>query len=244
MSHRESDFFFYPLYYPFRDYEWKTKLWWVPIILFIPIFNLIILSGWKMSIMKRLIDGHSDPLPYPEDIPQFFKDGILLFLAKVFYVIIPLLVLFLFKSGIMSMSILLFDFSKGVFVGDGPTLRETAGLLVEKFVLWILVTVFWYVAGSAIYTAGKIRYSATEKVSDLFNLFSNFIFIGRNISGYIKSWLFSLFLAVLLCSIEFVLGRYPYVNILSLVICVLVYIWSTGYEYGSIGKKAYENGLI
>jgi hypothetical protein len=226
-------------------------MWWlIPIWIgtfvhpFFALFVLVLLSGWKMSIIRNTVNNYQDPVPEAtgENFGTFIKDGVLLLLAKFFYFLIPYLLISIFGLGIFSMLMDVFnwiiDFN---YTWDSFVTLITD--LLKRYILSLVILGVWYVVGAAIYTAGKIRYADSGRAIELFNFFQNFMFVGKNLGGFFKSWIFSIIFYLIITVIGYIvlLIPIPLIYFIFTVIVAIAYFWVTGYEYGHMGLEARYN---
>lgn len=70
--------------YIFDDEDWVTKVLLTALISVIPILNLAI-YGWIIELMRNMLDGRENPLPYWDNFGQKFTDGLMFLLASLIY---------------------------------------------------------------------------------------------------------------------------------------------------------------
>lgn len=239
---REGDFF-YPIVFPFKEYpEVRKRLWFVPLMAIVPGLNLLLLSGWKMDIIRRINAG-DEGLPESKDMLRFLVDGILIWLMKLVYFLVPFLFLSLFDLGILNIiwEILswLWDalFLRASLSSLISTVKDTAGSLL----LNMLVNGLFFLFQSSIYAAGKMRYAVNNRPVSLVELHKNFLLVIRRLDLFAKAWVFGVFLTTILSAIFWILNFDILGLSLAPVLCMVIYYWSTGYEQGFLAREARQH---
>jgi len=78
--------------YIFDDEDWVTKVLLTALISVIPILNLA-LYGWIIELMRNMLDGQENPLPYWDNFGRKFTDGLMFLVASLIYNIFIVLAL-------------------------------------------------------------------------------------------------------------------------------------------------------
>ena len=86
--------------YPFKENDWKSKMWLIPLlgVILTPFFELLVLRGWRVELVRRIGLGVNKILP-PADISAVIKyalHGIKLYLITGIYIVVPVIILRLF----------------------------------------------------------------------------------------------------------------------------------------------------
>jgi hypothetical protein len=78
--------------YPFQDPAWVTKIIIGAVMVLIPIIGWLILGGYTLRIMRRVVSGSDVPLPEWTDYGAMFADGVK---ALIVYIVwaIPFIIL-------------------------------------------------------------------------------------------------------------------------------------------------------
>jgi hypothetical protein len=64
--------------YPFQDQDWIKKIGIAGLLMIIPIIGQIIVLGWALEIVRRVIQRNPTPLPEWSDFGRYFMDGLML----------------------------------------------------------------------------------------------------------------------------------------------------------------------
>ncbi len=127
--------------YIFDDEDWVTKVLLTALISVIPILNLAI-YGWIIALIRNMLDGQENPLPYWDDFGQKFTDGLIVLVASLIYNIVIVLMACVF----------------GV-VGSLLDPRGAEVLLsLVACVMGVFVLVYAVVANAALFI-GMVRYA-------------------------------------------------------------------------------------
>ena len=78
--------------YPFQDQDWLKKIGIAGLLMIIPIIGQIIVLGWALEIVRRVIRRDPNPLPEWSDFGKYLMDGLMLFVA-VFVYSLPLTII-------------------------------------------------------------------------------------------------------------------------------------------------------
>jgi hypothetical protein len=76
----------------FEDEEWIKKLLLGALITLIPIFGQFALMGYIVAIIRNVLAGSYRPLPEWENLGEYFKDGLMVWIAGLVYSL-PLILL-------------------------------------------------------------------------------------------------------------------------------------------------------
>ena len=90
--------------YVFEDIQWTNKILLGSVILLIPIFGPIVLTGYIIAIMRNVVAGDPYPLPDWSNIGENFMDGLMVVLANLIYGL-PMILLSFFSFLIICVTI-------------------------------------------------------------------------------------------------------------------------------------------
>jgi hypothetical protein len=71
--------------YPFQDQDWLKKIGIAGLLMIVPIVGQIIVLGWALEIVRRVIRRDPNPLPEWSDFGRYLMDGLMLFVVVFVY---------------------------------------------------------------------------------------------------------------------------------------------------------------
>jgi hypothetical protein len=78
--------------YPFQDADWLKKVGIAAAVLLIPLLGPIVVLGWSLEIIRRVINDDPQPLPGWEDFVGFISKGFQAFVVQFAYML-PLILI-------------------------------------------------------------------------------------------------------------------------------------------------------
>lgn len=225
--------------FPFKQKNWVARMWWLPLITFIPPFSFIIMRGWRLDLVRRIGKRNPDPLPSLNDIGRFFAEGILLYVMTAIY-LIPLAV-FTFVAGrswiqtVLEIGFwllqLIFDRNNAVSLGSFITQLGFGAIiqLASPFVYLVLTYPF--------YRMSMIRYALGKNAMVFFDVVGNAREIWRNPIMLMSLWFLEILTAMLFGVINgFIAGTLIGLPFVLAILFPLQYS-VTGYLFGTLAER-------
>ncbi|MEM1108271.1 MAG: DUF4013 domain-containing protein [Planctomycetota bacterium] len=203
----------------FADPSWINRYWIVPVLILLPVVNLILLRGWRFELMRSLVWQRSPSLPDPARFFHFLGKGLLLWLMTFVYHLPHL------AFGLLHFVQLTHAAGKG---GEA---------LVKEFVLVTLITIVFTAATWPLYLVAVLRYAATGSLSA-------FLLVPQNLWLVLRHYprLVLLGLSVLLVTVVhfFLLGVLT-ATVIGLFVALLatipIYYAATGHLYAQMAAR-------
>ncbi len=232
------------LIYPFREKDWKAKMWLIPLTSFLtPFFQLLVLSGWRVELVRRIGLKKENILPRA-DVPSIIKyalHGVKLHLITLVYLLIPIFIFALL--GINPLRQIFIESSKMIgylwgYLWGYTTETPLMTLLWNSF--WVIVKELfirnlWFLFYYPYYRAATMRYALTGKFRQShLAIIPNITFVLRN-AGFFLMMVVNEFIDKV---IIFCLG----ILFIPLIPFLLFYadFWTSGYEHGQVAIKMVE----
>jgi len=222
--------------WPFRRPNWPERMWWLPLVHFVPMFNFIIMRGWRLDVVRRMSRNEPQPLPDLRDFGRFFADGLILWAMTGVYLLpqILLLALFGFKPIEAGLTVLfwLFRTLAGDAVSFGTVLAD---LGLAALVSVILPIVYW-LGTYPLYRVAMVRYAVTGKVSTFFDLFTNIRIAGTTFTAVMTVFIFEFLAAT---AFGLLSGALISTFIGSIAVPLVLFpalYWTTAYLFGVLGR--------
>jgi hypothetical protein len=218
--------------YPYKDPRWISKLWILPLVTIIPIIgiiSLILLKGWRFSMVKNL-SVNNEVLPELQ-FTEMLKNGAILWAAMLCYALVPSIVLGLLGMG-----------------GPIGFLMDVFTIFTDGFDKWVMsepqeylwvftVYAIWWVVSLPIYQAGMIRFALSGKWQSLLNIPANTFLFLRCMPSFIRFYFYWL----LLCLLVFVADLFLTITVIGVlfipVISICLYYITSAYELGELAHR-------
>lgn len=71
--------------FPFDDQDWIKKLGIAALLMLIPIAGFILVGGWMLELMRRVIQGDGRPMPDWDDFGGYFMKGLQVMVVGIVY---------------------------------------------------------------------------------------------------------------------------------------------------------------
>lgn len=238
MSAEQDHGFFYPLIFPYKQKKWFAKTWWLIILTMIPIFDFVLLRGWRLILVRNMSKGEEEILPEPS-IAAMIKYGLVLWLMTTFYVIIPTIIIFSVGAGELGnlFSALSCLWSSIFGSSDDPSLYMCLKSEAGEMVLRIIIEIIWLMVSGTLYRVAMIRYAITDKKRVFLSLPINAFLALRYIKSFIMMWVFGVLLVAALTLISMIFSATIVLTPFIPLVVLLVYYYSTGYEYGHLAHQ-------
>ena len=233
------NFFIYPYIFPFRQHEVVRRLWWLPLVAAIPLLNVLILSGWRMEIVRRVGQYDSTELPESSDFMIFIRNGGVLFLASLAYFIIPFFIITLITGSAFGFVWQFFGLIIQSVINPEPIFMITT----EHIVDWLSEHRFhaiWFAFALPCFRMALLRSARQDDWQPFLQIHKNMVLVMQHIGYYVGILVFTIFMIGLLwliCKLILVVNVFTW---LAGIICLLVYYSTTGYLYGKLGREIYE----
>lgn len=223
--------------FPFREPDGLARVWWLALIDYIPLVDLVILRGWQLEVVGRLARGQKPALPEPALMLQFLRKGLLLWTMTLLYSLVPIGITNLMGwGGVLA------------FIADVGTLfsiLKNGGegffqFFKDQFVESLLVAavnLIWILLSFPLYRAAMIRYSLTQSAWTFADLLGNVRFLAAFPGSFLKLYMYSVVLTSLIAVVS---GLLLLTGIGALLIPIFagpVYFWTNAAEYGHLGNK-------
>lgn len=237
--------FFGPVFFPFRYKGWLKKMWWIPILNYIPGINLILLRGWRLDYTRRIARDEENPLP-GFDLAQFFLSGSLLWCMTGLYSLVPIAMIAFF--GVGGFGDLISDL--GYFWDLLFTDKEVMPLgkfVVNEFretLAALAIDSAWIVASFPLYRAAMVRYAVTGKLRSFLNVWGNGRFILKNPLKFAQVYMFSTVIIFLLSVGSSLLIATVVGAFLVPILVPGLYYWSTASEFGLLARHLVETECL
>src|SRR5258706_6677232 len=132
--------------YPFEDKQWTIKVGILLVLGFIPGLNIIIWSGYALTIARNVLRGVASPLPAWDNWSDIAVRGLLSIVATFIYLLPSLLIVGCFWLALP------------LFVS-----REASGLLTTLQCAGVLFNLVYLVAVGLLLSAGQVRFAQTDQ---------------------------------------------------------------------------------
>jgi len=232
-EHKHS--FFYPLVFPFFQERWFSRTWWLGLITMIPVFNLIMLSGWRFTLVRRMSQGEKEILP-TSAVLSFLKYGLVLWAMGGVYVLVPILLVMATGSGEIGAIIEVVKWLFGTLSGaegliSGSEMLTNFGI---GLVIRTSIELVWLLVSMPIYRIAMIRYAINGRVGGFLNIPLNAAIAAKYSGRMIMMWVFGFFMVAFIAVTTVLLTATVVLAVIAPIFGVLVYYWSTGFEYGHL----------
>ncbi len=228
--------------FPFKQRNWIGKLWWLPLVTFIPPFSFILMRGWRLDLVRRIGRRNPDSLPGLSDIARFFAEGILLYVMTALY-LIPLGIFTVIAGASWIQTILeigwwilqiIFDRNNAIPVGAFITQLGLGAILqlASPFVYLVLTYPF--------YRMSMVRYALGKNALVFFDIVGNAREIWKHPIMLTSLWFLEVLTATLFGLINgIVISTLVGVAIMPFVLALLfpMQYSITGYLFGSLAER-------
>ncbi len=211
--------------YPFQDADWLKKVGIAAVVLLIPLLGPIVVLGWSLEIMRRVINDDPQPLPDWDDFGGFVAKGFQAFVVQLAYALPVILVVICGQIAIIVPTSLAGEI-------DG----EAAGIIVSALMLCVsCFAIIFGLAAAAITPAALGNLAATGELGAAFRFNQVFGLLRAAVGPYILSVLLIGGVAILLSPIGSLIC-----GIGALITSAYIAALS-GHLYGQAYKIAKEN---
>lgn len=229
----------FPIIFPFKQYEFFKKMWWIPIIAMIPILNTVVLSGWRKDMIYRIGRYDSFQLPESESIINLAIEGVLLHLLMIPYFVIPFsLIAYVSQEEYFN-----------IFAFLQYTINPEQGvyfiyeIVPTNFLDWLTKHRFqlaWFAFAFPCFRIALIRSAKRQTWEAFLDVKTNLILLMKH-SAYFFVFAISFIITMI---ILLAIGKTIYlVNQLFWLVPLItipIYYWTTGYNYGMFAQELYD----
>jgi hypothetical protein len=227
------------LTFPFREKDVVQKIWWLPLVNFVPVLNLILMRGWRVSVVRRMGRHEAQFLPEPHNLGRFLADGTILWIMTGLYLIPQIILLAIFGQGAIDniLTILLWIFN--TLFTDNPTIALSVlitDVLLGTIMQLIIPGAYWLLSWP-VYRAAMIRFSTTGRVWAFFDIITNIKLVARHLDEFMLTFFWTLAMNALIGFVSGLFISTAIGSILVPLITIPMFYWTTGYIYGRLAAK-------
>ena len=155
----------------FEDSDWLKKIGLMALVTLIPIVGQLVLIGWGIEIIRRVVRGNDLPLP-DLDFGEQLADGFKVFVIGLVYSL-PIIVLSLIMGGLTAIAANVMDYDTAQIIG---------GIVSLCFGLLIFI---YSIALALIMPAAYANFAMKGNIADGLRLGELFGYVKNNIGGYL-----------------------------------------------------------
>jgi len=216
---------------------------------FVPFFNLVLLSGWQMGLVKRMACAHRDLLPETSDLKTILVDGVVvsfMFGLNLFPAIhIEIFLTQPQKSYGWNLAAWIFN---GIIGQNTVSFSEIMREGTMTFLAMMLLPGAYLVIAALLFIAAMTSYALTGKASSFFNIAGNVRLIVRYFGDFLLLCFF-MFLTYLLVGLlaAVLMAAGLGVALLLLLAPTLLLpgiFWTYGYLAGQLALKARDDAEL
>lgn len=173
--------------FPFRGPEWPSRfLIGSALVLgsfLIPIIPMILVLGYVIRIMRRVIQGEEPSLPAWDNFNELITNGVKGFIASLVYLLPGLI--FIVGGYVL--------YFVSLFVSSGPSEGEAFAPLVGMFILMagLFLGIILLTLGSILLPAAMVNLAAKGNIGAAFEVSEWWALIKANPWGYLGAWAIS-----------------------------------------------------
>lgn len=234
--------FFYPLYFPFQQKDFFSRIWWLILLAYIPLINILIFTGWRFELIKNTVNDREALLP-DFNLYAFLQNGLLIWFAGTCYVSLSFLIIFLMDGGFIGSILEIVHWVEQLMRSDPDrmTFAELVQSQISQHFIRIIVGIIWLNISIPIVRTGFMRYAATNRIGTLVNFPKNAALTLVHIKDHLRFFIFKLVMMVLIWLVSGIMFSTVALAIFIPAVSLSVFYWATGFEYGQLGKKIKEN---
>ncbi len=236
--------FIHAFTFPFRQASWPLKVWWLPLVNFVPIFNLIAMRGWRLDIIRGIGKRGVEDLPSGKDLGRFLADGITLWFMTFLYNL-PLLVMLVMSGATMigdTLAVTLWAI-RALFDGSISLVAVltdwTIAVLSKMYLPFLYLLLLW-----PVHRAAVLRFAMTGRASSFFKVFSNLRLVLNHLPDFMLLFFFDVMMTRIGLGIinGLLLGLGIGVALVPAV-TIPLYYWTTGHLYGQVAAKVWLDAV-
>lgn len=224
---------------PFRQERWPEKVWWLPVVGFIPIIDLLIFRGWRLDATRRIGLGEPSVLPDGRDVVRFLRNGTILWTMTLIYFIIPFLIIFATGTGTLRSLRQVAHWLYLTLLTTQTTTPLTEVLDQEfgRFLARVAIEGAWVVVSWPLYRAGMLRFAITGNPLSFFRILANLAVVLKNLKAFFVLFLYELPTFLLMATASALLAATGFGAVLVPAISMPLYYWITAFEYGHLAHE-------
>lgn len=218
--------------FPFKDERWLLKTWPLLLLPFFPVLGIvsvILFEGWRVATIRSLAS-----VPYllpPCEPGHWLKDGAILWVVKILYLMTPYLLVSVTGVG-----------GVGGLVSDVGTVNSQgfAAWLEQKpyDLLWtVLIFALWSVLASPLYHAGLLRYALSGQRRTLLNLPGNVLLVTRYLPEFLMMYLSWLAIIFFIALVDVMLGITGIGLLILPAVTFMLFFTVSSHELGRLAQK-------
>ncbi|MEN1679430.1 MAG: DUF4013 domain-containing protein [Planctomycetota bacterium] len=233
----------FPLYFPATIPGAFGRLWWVALLGFVPVLNLLLLRGWRLEVASRVAHGEDNPLPEASGILKYVTNGCVLWFFTLAYTLVPPLLIV--SLGIGGWWDTVCDIVTLVKILIGQSDESLWAFLVNEGMetLACMAIVFvWGIVSIPLYRAAVIRYSVSGNLAAFWNLPASCRFLFSRPWSFTKMYLTSALTWAVVGSVASAIAATGVGALAVFLVVPAMYFWSSGYEYGRLGATLLGDG--
>lgn len=227
--------------FPLRHPDWFHRIWWLAVVNFVPVLNLVLMRGWRLELTRRI--GYGNPQPFPEsrDLGNFLGSGVILWFMTFLYNVPLFFVIFFFERELprtlWQTVVFLFQWIWGE---EGASAGAFLSLLVKALGQASLPTLCYFVAWP-LYRVAMLRFALTGNPGSFFRPIANLRLVLRHLNLFFLLFFFDLLSQTLLAVAGGVLTALGIGVLVTPAVLLPMYYWTTGHLYGRAASVlAYE----
>lgn len=165
--------------FPFKNFAKVKKIWYLPLVQFIPVVGSIVNRGWRLEVVAR---SREDPFPGLHQLPRLVLNGALLWLMYSIYLMPEFVYLLLDRFSWFFDLVTLVQYAFGVITSGNPASGLGAFLadVGLGFILKSGFLIFYPIASWPFYRVAMVRYAKERKVRVFFQFKKNFGIVRRS----------------------------------------------------------------
>ena len=238
--------------FPFIQIDWPIKMWVFIALSYVPIVNVIIARGWRMEYIHRLGWSYQRVLPSPIDILRFSRDGLLLWIMRGAFALVPVVIIVSFGldglidlwNDTVEIFQLLFGYLWERTLSTEEFFQGLWNFIVTEFIHSILVVLIeniWLVIYVPVYRIGMLRFALTGRlIKSHLSLGKNLKFLFKNLIDIVFMYAFNVFNFIVVLLVDGALVMSVIGIPLIPIVTFYMYYWNSGYEYGLLARQMVE----
>lgn len=242
MLQSESNEIKYPdaLTFPFKQDDWLSKMWWVFLVNFLPIpfFNLILIRGWRVNVIKRMVRGKKDIFPNLNDLGRMLADGFTLWVMTGIYAIPEIIILTIFGTDPIQLILDIGLWLLGiVFAGNTANFSVSATEIISRLLFTVAFGGAYYIISWPIYRAAMVRFSASGSYGVFFDIPTNIKLVIEHLDSFMLVFFLTVLTQILVAFISGIFIATFFGAIFVQLISIPFYYWTTAALYGQLAVR-------
>jgi hypothetical protein len=225
--------------FPFQQSNWPAKLWWISLVNFVPILNVILMRGWRLNIVRRMGRRETNWLPDVHGIGNYLVDGLVLWFMSGVYFIPQIVLLSILGGDIIDnvLTILLWVYDNLFTDKETISFATLAGDVGFGLLVRMILPGIYFFLSWPFYRAAMIRYSVSGNPLVFFDFVTNARIVFGNLSSILLVFFLYLTTATILSSLSgLLIATFIGSLVVPMVLLPMGY-WVTGYLYGRLAME-------